>query len=155
MKTKVLLCLLFLTFITTLGLTSCEKNEDILIGGESMKWIPDLGEGYAHEISVPVEGGTFQYVCTSHSSLITEFIVNGERLNKDDLIQDVKYDDYGRPIEENTSGEWFAVASKSSSEQGVLNVTISPNDSGADRTCGVEVTSMCAISYFRFNQKGK
>lgn len=152
MKTKVLLGFLFFALVTTVGLTSCKEDPDGF--WEQMEWVPDFGKETFHRISVPVEGGTYKYVCTNYSIWITSFRINGEFITPEDLEHDIKEDANRVPMGE-LSGEWFAASYKSSHEQGVLNVTISPNDSGEGRTCGIEVSAGDVSNHFSFEQKGQ
>lgn len=141
MKAKILFGLLFISILTTIGLAACDDdNIDDNIDGlwSAMEWTPDMGKDKGiHVISVPVEGGSYEFVCKNYSLWFGVYWVNDE------------FKEYVADFD--IKEEWFTASVK----ENVLSVTISPNDSGKARSCQIEVTPGDVSDYFVFEQKGQ
>lgn len=136
MKAKVLLGLLFLALLATTGLTSC--SDDDVGNWDAMEWTPDMGKDKGiHIVSVPVEGGNYEFVCKNYSLWFGVYWVNDE------------FKEYVADFDINE--EWFTATVK----ENVQNVTISPNDSGKDRSCKIDATAGDTTNVFVFEQKGQ
>lgn len=64
MKTKEFFGVLFIAFLTVAGLTACTDDDG---DWERMKWKTEVKMENGHVISVPAEGGTYQFTCQNYS----------------------------------------------------------------------------------------
>ena len=122
-----------IAFFFMVGLTAC-SNEDG--DWDPMDWKNDVKMEKKHSISVPMEGGTYQFSCKNYSFwfyALQEYGANVE----------LEYDDV-----HHIHGEWVTA----DVENDVLTVTISPNDTGKQRAAVVGVTAGDVFDSFTFNQ---
>lgn len=132
MKIREFFRMLFIAFLAVAGLTAC-SNEDG--DWESMKWKTDVKMEKGHSISVPVKGGSYLFTCRNYGCIwFSDLQENGDYIVLDDFYQ--------------IRGKWVTA----DVDNNVLTVTISPNDSGKQRTVLIGVSAGDIFDSFTFNQ---
>lgn len=137
MKTNVLTKMLLMAFVAMAGLAACSDDDG---DWDQMKWIADTAMGKDHTISVPMEGGTYQFTCANYPSFwFSGFRVDGKPVDYD-------YEDIWH-----LRGEWITA----DVENNVLTVTVLPNTAENSRTAKIGVTAGDIFDGFTFHQAGQ
>lgn len=129
--------ILLMALLIVAGLTACSDDDG---DWNPMKWKTDVKMAKGHVVSVPVDGGTYQFTCKNYGS----FWFSG--IYEDGIYVEEGYYDANLII-----GKW----SRMTADKRVLTVEISPNDSGKQRTVEGGVTVGDAFDDFTFNQAGQ
>lgn len=134
MKTKDFIKMLLMAFLSVAGLTACTEEEETW---EPMKWNTEVKMEKKHTISVPAEGGTYQFTCTNYSSF---WLSN--------VCEDGEYVKPGFYDAERLVGKWSCTEVK----ENVMTVVISPNETGNQRSAVINITAGDIFDKFTFNQ---
>lgn len=133
--------------LMSVGLTGCHKEE--LIGDwDPMEWKADV-KMKNHTVTVPPQGGTYQFTCTNYQSFwlsdIEEEIFDKVTNRLTVTYSYPKEDDYDY---RNIKGEWV----EASVHGNVMTVAVAPNGTGRNRSATVVPTGGDIFDYFYFEQ---
>lgn len=130
---------LILALILVAGLTACGVGMDPEGEWDPMEWKADVKLKKDHSISVSAEGGTFHFTCTNYSWFWLSWV------SEDGQGVEFDYDDHDYDL---CVGKWSRVEVKGN----VMTVTISPNETGSQRSLKVGPTAGDIFDYFTFTQ---
>ncbi|MCI5978621.1 MAG: hypothetical protein MRZ32_06800 [Bacteroidales bacterium] len=142
MKTRVYFGILLMVLLTMAGLSACDDHSDLVGDWDPMEWETDANVNIkkTHDISVPAEGGTYQFMCTNYSRVWMAGALEGEQ--------------YVIPEE----GNFHSIVGQMSRvdvKENVMTVVILPNDADSARQVVVTPTAGDTFSSFTFKQAGR